>query len=171
MRFLNRNWATGKYDELRASNYYCVYQRHVQDIAEDLPAELRAFALLTRGHAAAGATIWSARLRDREQVLSLRLLLQDSEGKRWVLRLRYLDVDVEMLDRTALARLCRDPKTVCLSDEVDLAPEGRAEHRILFAPDGEIAVRCRDFDFVAERAKGRQPLPRNRFSVRDSGEA
>ncbi|MCC6466264.1 MAG: hypothetical protein IT463_13075 [Planctomycetes bacterium] len=170
MRFLNRKWASGQYDELRAGNYYCVYLRHVQDIADDLPDELRAFAMLTHGHAASGATIWSARLRDREQVLSLRLLLQDSKGKKWLLRLRYLDVDVELLERGLLARLCRDPETRCLTDEVDLAPEGRVEHRILFAPDGEIAIRFRGFDFVAEPAKGRQPLPRNRFAVRSSGE-
>ena len=151
MRFLDRRWALGKLDQFETGLHHQVYVRHLESIAEDLPRKLRLFAGLSVGQGLIGARLIKARLNKAKR--TLRVVLQlPADGDTWAkVRMLFSRISVDDLDVRAWKRVCARPESLCASDEVDLAPGGQYEHRMLFLPNGETAVRFGRFQMEIEK--------------------
>lgn len=150
MRFLDRRWAEEKLDEFRQDMHFAVYLRHVQAIADDLPPRLRAFARVSHGLGLRGAKLIKARLNREKRSLRVVLLLPGEPQLNAKLRLLYSSLRLDSVKVRTWKKLAKDPETTCLADEVDLAPDGMYEHRILFKDGSESAVRFRRFKWEVE---------------------
>ncbi len=72
------------------------------------------------------------------------LLCGDLQVGYFDLEILYRNVDWDCLDQEALARRARDQRTEILYDEVERIADSDYEHRILFWPEDEIAIRFSD---------------------------
>jgi hypothetical protein len=140
MRFLNRKWADGGYDEQTAGLYWAVYQRHLESIAKDLPRHARALAAITRGHQLSGAQVAATSMDRENAAFHLVLRLDTADGDAF-LDIHYSGVDPEALDEHAL-----DNTDYLLTDEMDIGPDETFEHRLLLSPEGELVIQFRDLD-------------------------
>lgn len=151
MRFLDRRWAQRELQPFDIMLHHAVYERHLESIADDLPKRLKVYAALSLGTGLLGARLIKARLNRARQ--TLRVVLQlDADGDTAVkVRMLFSKVDIETLRVGAWQKICFNSGSTCLADEVDLAPGGMFEHRMLFEPDGETAVRFRRFQMEIEK--------------------
>lgn len=140
MRFLNRKWAEGGYDDFTSELYWSVYVRHLEDIASDLPKMARAVGQLSLGKGFAGCEIAATSLDPQQGSFKLILRVQTIEGDAF-LELNYAGVDVEAIDPKLI-----DEADFVLTDELDLAPDESFEHRFLLSPKGELSVRFKDME-------------------------
>ncbi len=145
MRYLNRKWADGDYDEFTTDLYYGVYMRHLADTAPELPQGARAFAMLSRGQLLASAELLATRFDEAERTFTLILKFTTGSEENFV-EMEYLGVtrDTSELGAFELA-------DGCLTEEFDLGPEGTFEHRILLYPEGEAMIRFSDLKLHARR--------------------
>jgi hypothetical protein len=151
MRFLDRRWARGKLADFESGLHHQVYIRHLEAIADDLPRKLRTYAGLTAGTGLLGARLIKVRLNRAKA--TLRVVLQlPSQADVWAkVRMLFSKINVEELNVRAWKRVCARKESTCTTDEVDIAPGGLFEHRMLFEPDGETAVRFKRFQFEVEK--------------------
>jgi len=150
MRFLDRPWAEGNRDGFDSALHYDVYLRHLQAIADDLPRKLRQFAILSEGMGLRGARLIKARLNRGKG--TLRVVLQlPSQHDIWAkVRMMFSKVNLDAFDAPSWKRACAKAANECVTEEVDLAPGGLFEHRMLFEPDGETSVVFKRFAMEIE---------------------
>lgn len=146
MRFLTRAWHAGDLDDDRADAIAAEYQAHRVAVASRLPTRLQAFDARFSVH---DALVRAIQLDPAARTLRLELVVGDLRTGYADLRLEYQDVDVATLDTGTLADIARDPRAEALYDEVDIASDGRFEHRWLWWPYRELDVRFGAFDFEA----------------------
>lgn len=140
MRFLNRKWAEGGYEEQTTWLYWEVYLRHLESIAPDLPRNARALAAMTQGRNLVGNQVAATKL-DREKAsfhIVVRLNTIDGEA---YLDIEYRGVDVDSIDEHAF-----DKVDYLLTDEFDMAPNEMFEHRYLLSPEGEFAIQFNELE-------------------------
>lgn len=151
MRFLNRKWAEGGYDDYTTHLYLGVYLRHLEDIAPDAPQNLRVLGAVSQGHNLAGSQIAATRLDRAAKVFHLVISVRTIEGDGY-LEIRYEGIDPDAVDEHAFEGV-----DYLLTDEIDVAPGGEQwEHRILLSPDGEFVVRFKDLQLKLDLPKGGQ---------------
>ena len=80
MRFLNRQWIEGGYDDDTTGLYWAVYVRHLEDIAPDTPQWVRALGAMSMGKHFAGCPVSSCSLNAEAGVFHLVIELQTIEG-------------------------------------------------------------------------------------------
>jgi hypothetical protein len=140
MRFLNRKWAEGGYDDFTRELYWQVYLRHLESIADDLPRNARALAALSQGHRFVGGKVAATKL-DREKASFQVVVRMDTISGEAFLDIEYRGIDAETIDEHAL-----DEVDYLLTDEFDLAPNEMFEHRFLLSPEGEFAIQFNEMD-------------------------
>lgn len=151
MRFLDRRWAGEKMSDFDMGLHHQVYLRHLEAIADDLPKKLRLYAALTTGTGLHNARLIKARLHREKRTLRVVFQLPTGADVWAKVRILFSKIDVDELNVRAWKRICARPESTCITDEVDLAPGGLFEHRMLFEPDGETAVRFKRFQLEVEK--------------------
>ena len=145
MRFLNRKWVEGGYDDFTTDLYWGVYMRHLEDIAGDLPQMVRTLGALSMGKAFIGSKVAATSLNHQEKSFMLVLRLQTIEGDAF-LEITYLGVDPDAVDEHGF-----DDVEFTLTDEIDIAPDECFEHRVLLSPDGEFVIQFNDIKLDLKR--------------------
>lgn len=145
MRFLNRNWVEGGYDEFTTDLYWGVYVRHLEDIATDLPKMARTLGALSLGKGLMGSEIAGTSLDAARKTFKLVLRVRTVEGDAY-LELEYLGVDPDSVDEALFNNV-----EFVLTDELDIAPGECFEHRVLLSPEGEFAVQFNDMELRLKR--------------------
>lgn len=138
MRFLDRKWIETEHKDPEAWLNLHVYQRHLEDIADDLPRNARALAALSLGMQLKGAEIAATTFRRDDARFTLVVQVPTLHGVGW-LEIEYQGVEVDDFDPEPF-----EEAESLLTDEFDLAPDGLTEHRLLFKPKGEGRVRFKD---------------------------
>lgn len=149
MRFLTRDFAEGKLTEFDEQLYHSVYIRHLEEIGTDLPANVAAFALQTLGIGMCGLVLLDVMEDAGDETLVL-ILSGPKDTPQLLVNITYKGVNTDYLDEAALMQI-EQQESELLADEVDLAHNGRFEHRLLFGPEGEIAIQCRDMKLTISR--------------------
>jgi hypothetical protein len=151
MRFLNRKWAEGGYDDYTTHLYLGVYLRHLEDIAPDAPQNVRVLGAISQGHNLAGTEVAATRLDHEAKVFHLVISVRTIEGDGFM-EIRYLGIDPDAVDEHAF-----DGVDYLLTDELDIAPGGELyEHRILLSPDGEFVIHFKDLQLNLSRPEGEE---------------
>ncbi|MCB9932463.1 MAG: hypothetical protein H6841_03485 [Planctomycetes bacterium] len=145
MRYLNRKWVEGGYDEFTTQLYLGVYLRHLEDIAPDAPTSVRVLGAVSQGQGMVGSQIAGTRLDPVEKTFSLIIKLQTVDGDIFM-EIRYEGVQPDSVDEHAFEGV-----DYLLTDEMDLAPDEMFEHRILLSPEGEFAIRFKDLKLNLSR--------------------
>ena len=138
MRFLNRQWIEGGYDDDTTGLYWAVYVRHLEDIAPDTPKWVRALGAMSMGKHFAGCPVSSCSLNAEAGVFHLVIELQTIEGG------AFLDIEYQGVDPDSVDVHAFDDVEFLLTDEIDLAPGEKFEHRLLLSPEGEFAIQFKD---------------------------
>ena len=138
MRFLNRKWAEGGYDEFSTNHHLGVYLQHLEDLAIDAPTNVRVLGAVSQGSGLVGTTVAATSLDREGKNFHLVIKLQTIEGERF-LDIRYEGVDPDNVDEHAF-----DGVDYLLTDELDSTTTELYEHRILLSPDGEFAIQFAD---------------------------
>ena len=150
MRFLNRKWVDGGYDEETTYLYLGVYLRHLEDLAPDAPTNVRVLGAISQGHNLIGSQVAVTALDREAGNFHLVLRIQTIEGDRFM-DVRYKGVDPDTVDEHAF-----DGVDYVLTDELDVAPDERFEHRILLSPEGEFAIQFSDLELKVSRGKNEE---------------
>lgn len=150
MRFLNRQWAEGGYDSFTTDLYWSVYLRHLEEIAPDVPQWVRALGALSLGKAFVGRTVSSCSLNRTAGVFHLVVEVETVEGS------AFLDIAYEGVDPASVDEHCFDDIEFLLTDELDIAPHEKFEHRILLSPTGEFAIQFTDLRLNLTPAAGEE---------------
>ena len=140
MRFLNRKWAEGEYDEFTTDLYWQVYLRHLEDIAPDTPQWVRALGALSLGKNFMGRKVSACSLDELTGTFHLVIEVDTIDGP------AFLDIGYEGVDSDSIDEQAFDKCEFLLTDELDIAPGEKFEHRILLSPDGEVAIRFSDMN-------------------------
>ncbi|MHC4841387.1 MAG: hypothetical protein ACYTDT_10630 [Planctomycetota bacterium] len=154
MRFLTREFAEDQLEDFHSSLYHQVYVRHLEEIFEDLPAHVGAFAIQTLGVRLRGLELQSVIEDAGDETLTLMYGAPEEPGLQ--VKFYYSGVNVDSLDEAGFAKL-EEAGASLLADELDLAPDERFEHRLLFAPDGEVAVQFLDLEVETIRPDDSAP--------------
>ena len=144
MRFLTRKFAEDKLDSFKADLQYSVYLRHLDEIKTDLPSSVAGFAFQAPGFGLRGLRLTDVLEDAGLKTLNLTLDVPNDEPQLFV-EIIYSGVNIDGIEEGSLAKI-EEQESELLADEFDLAPQDRFEHRLLFAPDGEIAVQFRGFE-------------------------
>lgn len=147
MRFLTRDWLEDDFDEFTQALYLQVYMRHLEDIAGDLPEGARALAALSMGYRLNGAEVSATSLDEKTGQFRLVLKVETIGGEMF-LEVEYSGVDPDGIDLEPF-----ENAETLLTDEFDIAPDARFEHRMLFEPDGEGNVIFKDVVFRTRQTK------------------
>ena len=152
MRFFTSAWRDGDLSDDDYEQACVAYDRRLDDIHDVLPAKLSEFIATVSLHDA------EVRLARAQRDGTFRLGLRAGDQQRG-----YVDVDltyegVEALEGVpSIRRVLNRSDVEVVRDEVDVAsPPDGFEHRLLFAPEGEILVRFKNFDFVVTPAASRE---------------
>ena len=149
MRWLTRDWhGSGEnfLTDAEVDERTAAYKRHRQVVLPSLPADLQALAgepiserfwVLHDGR----VETWEAHLPER---CVLVIVSWGKECGFHRLRIKYLDAELFGATEQQIARWLCDDRTQLLFQEVDVAPDGRFEHRHLLWPEGEFGVRFVD---------------------------
>jgi hypothetical protein len=149
MRFFTPEWRDGELQDEEYNNAYIEYAHRLGQIRSRLPISLVRFIDSISLH---DGQIRSAVLDSAD---AFRLALRAGD-----LQSGYLDIDivyggVDVLDGTPSTNAVLSSDAEILQDEVDLSGEDIFEHRFLFAPEGELRIQFRSFEFTAKREKAR----------------
>jgi hypothetical protein len=142
MRWLTREWANGSLSEADFRERARAERRHRESVLSRLPASLRTLS----GDPVDGRyrSLHDGRINSWELRLPDRFILELTAGDRQYgyerLRLEYRDVELLGVSEQQLDSWFNDESTELLYDEVDVAGDGRFEHRVLLTPDGEFGV-------------------------------
>ena len=162
MKYFSRAWASGEIDPEEAEKIRRAYWDHVDRLLPRCSEEVAELAISVNLHDAILRHVFV----DREaEKLRIELICGD-------LQAGYRDIDLSYSglprDEPMLAILkerARDRQSAILYDEVDMDEQDRFVHRILFWPEGEIAI---GFTTVAIRQTSREdrvvPTPDDVFS-------
>ena len=131
MKYLTRDWYESGHDD----DGYFAYRRYLTSISEHLPAQVLALAL---------SDLHDALLKDvahdaPARTLALRLRCGFRRIGYSDLILQYKNVSLTANDGDPAALLA-DPETQVIYHEVDVADDGRFEHRLLLWPRGELTI-------------------------------
>ena len=143
MKYFTRAWAHGEPSDAENASIVRSYDRYIERITRLLP---RPLATLARGISLHDALIRRVIADFDRHSLRLELLCGDLQVGYFDLEILYHNVEWGFLDQEALARRARDQETEILYDEVERITESVYEHRILFWPEDEIAIRFGDLD-------------------------
>jgi len=138
MRFLNRKWANGKYNNFKTELYHGVYLRHLEDLLPDAPDSVRILAAISQGAGLAGCKVAATKLDRQARTFQLVVKVRTLRGP------SYLDIVYQGVDPDSINEHAFDKVKHLLTDELDLAPGERFEHRILLSPRGEFAIQFKD---------------------------
>lgn len=161
MRFFTPQWRNGELRDDEYENAYVDYAQRLDLIRPDLPPDLGKFIDFVSLH---DAKIRAAAL---DSVSTFRLMVRAGD-----LQSGYKDVDitygdVDILDGNPPVAVLLNSDVEIIEDEFDKLSEGIFEHRLLFAPHGELRISFRQFEFSTRAAEGRrfvQTLPVFRHS-------
>lgn len=149
MQFFTPEWRDGELSDVEYERTFERYEAHFRALRDRLPDELRQFLESVSLH---DAMVRKASLERRVFRLSLRA------GD---LQAGYSDVlaeyrEVELLDGIpSVAEVLNAPDAEIIESEAGIAEATLFEHRILFAPSGELRVRFRSFSFRITPVEGR----------------
>ena len=144
MKYFTRAWTRGESDK-KCARTSMRYVRRLQTIWSRLPRSMQRLARrisIHDGRPRGGFYDSVAGL------LELRLRCDDRQGGEIDLVLRYHAAEFVLGDGPELADILNDPETEFYYDEVDLRRDSRLEHRVLFFPRGEVAIRFRRLGLV-----------------------
>ncbi|MCP3099862.1 hypothetical protein LZ198_13385 [Myxococcus sp. K15C18031901] len=149
MKWLTRAWHGGDLTEEEDAQVNAAYSRHLAEIAPRLRdgAEVLVSAVNLHDGQVQG---WQG---PSEGVFELRALIGDLQVGYEFITLRYRDADligVPPHDFSALG--LTHPGAGLLYAEVDIAEDGRFEHRVLCWPDSEFGVRFRSVEVTRRPA-------------------
>jgi hypothetical protein len=147
VRFLTRDWHGGARSDAESEAVAAAYNAHRASVLPLLPVRFRVFAETVDIH---DAMVREIRLDLVADTLCIDLRAGDLRQGYFDLSIRYGVVDVSTINRRALALIAQDPDAEALYHEVDVAANGRYEHRWLWWPYRELDVRFVEFDFATE---------------------
>jgi hypothetical protein len=156
VRFLTRDWHAGARSDAESEATAAAYSAHRASVLPLLPVRFRIFAETIDIH---DAMVRAIRLDLLADTLRIDLRAGDLQQGYFDLSLRYGVVDASTIDRRALALIAQDPNAEALYHEVDIAANGRYEHRWLWWPYQELDVRFVEFDFATELRSDRTFQP------------
>ena len=162
MKWMTRCWHGGELSEDEEAALDAGYRAHVQAVLAHLPGPLRVFAGEPDewGHVSLhdGRVEWCA--FDAARSFTLQVFCGDEQlgYRRLVIQYRGR-VELFGASESAIAGWFDDAETEVLYDEVDVAEEGRFEHRFLLWPRGEFGVRFGDALVVSA------PAPASTYSL------
>jgi hypothetical protein len=137
MKWLTRGWAEGEFSDTEAEQMLRAYREHVEQIAPALEPFVAKLALETNLH---DAIIEVVHVYDQGRRLVLSLVAGDQQAGYQGITLDYRGVEMDHHYMDVLRRRSRERETAILYDEVDAEPDGTFVHRLLFWPEGEIAI-------------------------------
>lgn len=148
MRWFTREWATSVLDNDESERRAADYQQHVEAIRPHLQGGAEQLSYLDLHD----AQVRSCDLTDHD-ALRLHVLVGDLQrGYEWV-SLRYDEAQLvgATIDDIRGWRIT-EPGVELLYDEIDVADNGRYEHRILVWPDGEFGIRFKSLRLTRDPA-------------------
>jgi len=140
MKFFTREWAEGLLTDDEAANRAKDYRAHLAAVFHNLPLAAQELASEISIH---DGLIRRVEVNRSSGSVLLQLLCGDQQVGYFDLDLLYTGGDVASLDTETLARLSRDRRSEALYDELDRLDASTFEHRILFYPNGEVAITFR----------------------------
>ncbi len=147
MKWFSRDWHEGRLSAEQSEDVQLEYQHHARalrespsgDVAALLDADLHDGQVESFAHAG--------------DVFEWRILVGDLErGYEW-LALRYSHAEVVGGVRSLAELRLTDPGVELLYDEVDVDRQGRAIHRVLVWPEGEVWIRFRGATIMRAAAR------------------
>lgn len=156
MRYYTRAQVTEHFDEDEEERLAVAYLARLDAIEPHLSETARVLARTVYLH---DAFIESARWNPALSELTLKLVADQIAPVECyeTLTLVYSGARLDELTVATLERLARDRDTEILRDEVDRDDAtGHLEHRILFWPDGEIAIEFRELSLTREPREDRR---------------
>jgi hypothetical protein len=149
MRFFTPEWRDGDLSDDDYEKASALYQARLMQIRSSLPSAIE--QMLT------DVSLHDAQVQIAEvDGSNLRLLLRAGDLQRG-----YTDVDlrydsVESLDGIPSVSDVLNSNAEIVEDEIDINSQGLMEHRLIFAPDGEIVIRFRKFAFLVTPVENRE---------------
>ncbi len=144
MKYFAREWATGELSDEESERIVSDYWVHIDTLLPSLPPAVAALARDINLH---DGLIHRVLVQPEQRRLELELRCGDLQVGYFDLDLIYSEVRMDLLDIPLLQALARDRQTEVLYDEVDL-DESNYVHRILFWPEGEIAIVFRSLQVI-----------------------
>ncbi|TSC32341.1 hypothetical protein FOF48_09865 [Corallococcus sp. Z5C101001] len=143
MKWFTRGWYDGDLSEEEEEGVRAAYSLHLEELAPRLREGAEVLV--------ASVNLHDGQVRDwtvpSEGAIELRVLIGDRQVGYEFLTLRYLDAELIRAPKSdfSVLELMRQGAEL-LYDEVDIADDGRFEHRVLCWPDAEFGVRFRAVD-------------------------
>lgn len=152
MRYFTRQWLDGELSDADYENSIASYERRLQFVSPLLPSVLREFVSTMSLH---DALVRRAVFRRADGSLLLLLRAGDLQKGYVDLTLRYLRVSRLDGVPSPASVLAADGAEI-VQDEVDVSDTGdEFEHRLLFAPEGELGITFGGFEFDVAPAHDR----------------
>ncbi len=152
MKYFTRSWLNGGMSEAEHEATVASYSDYLDRVVPELPQSIAALAREPSLH---DALIRRVVLDFAAQSLKLELLSGDLQFGYFDVEILYRRVEWSLLDQAALVRRAEDPETEFLYDEVERISGDTYEHRVLFWPDDEIAIRFGELEFQRKPRDGR----------------
>ena len=153
MRYFTRGWATGEFTDEEANRIRDVYWQRIRELTSRLPAGVARLANEVQLHDAA---IVHVRVNVARRELALHLVCGDLQTGYCDVELSYTGVQMREQQLGVLRDRARDRESAVLYDEVDVECDGEFVHRVLFWPEGEIAIGFREIEIKTAGRESRQ---------------
>ncbi len=144
MKYFTREWATGELSDEEAERIVSDYWAYIDTLLPSLPPAVAALARDINLH---DGLIHRVLVQPEQKQLELGLRCGDLQVGYFDLDLTYSEVRLDLLDIPFLQRCAQSRQAEVLYDEVDWE-DGNYVHRILFWPEGEIAIVFRELQVV-----------------------
>ncbi|MEJ7893824.1 MAG: hypothetical protein WKF94_14415 [Solirubrobacteraceae bacterium] len=162
MKWMTRGWQCGDVSDAEGAALEAEYQSHVERLLPRLPDALRVF--VGQPDESGYVSLHDGRLEwwasDAPRSFTLQVFCgYDRLGYRRLVMQYRGRAEVFGASGRDVAGWLNDPQTELLYDEVDIAEDGRFEHRFLLWPAGEFGLRCDDVVVVSA------PAPASTYEV------
>lgn len=138
MKFFTRAFLSGELSDEQVDVVFESYRQHIEGIAHLLPVPVLALA---KGISLHDALIRQVTVHKDKRLLSLFLRCGDSPRGYYDVDIIYSGIDLTKLHLVELAEIAHNSRSELQYSEVDLADDNSFEHRMIFFPKGEIAIR------------------------------
>ncbi len=151
MKFFTREWHAGEMSDEESERIVSDYWAYIDTLLPSLPPSVATLAREINLH---DGLIHRVLIQPEQKQLELGLRCGDLQVGYFNLDLTYSEVRMDLLDIPFLQGLAQNRQTEMLYDEVDLEDDDYV-HRLLFWPEGEIAIVFRGLQIVRTPRAGR----------------
>ncbi len=144
MKYFTREWHAGEMSDEESERIVSDYWAYIDTLLQKLPPSVATLAREINLH---DGLIHRVLIQAEKKQLELGLQCGDLQVGYFALDLTYSEVRMDLLDIPFLQERAQDRQIEVLYDEVDLE-DGDYVHRILFWPEGEIAIVFRGLEIV-----------------------